>query len=226
MDEVITNMTAPVHCTGITLSASALTFNGEGTQTITATVTPDGCTDAITWSSDNETIATVENGVVTAIANGTANITATCGEYSASCTVTVSGVERNILAGVGWNSGYLRGSGGSIGASAADAYTDAIDISGLSKLIVSYTYASNPGANVNRLCFYDVEDISGTGWKSLPVTQATHPEQRVLEADIPEGAKYARLSFQLLNSGADIGFGGITIQETEGGEVIGRLVYP
>lgn len=104
-----------VPCTGITLSATELTFDGEGTQTLTATVTPDGCTDAITWESDNTSVATVDDGVVTAIANGSATITAKCGEYSASCTVAVSGIDSseeivdseidytlNALAGVQW----------------------------------------------------------------------------------------------------------------------------
>ncbi len=93
-DEYVENLTpaVPVPCTGITLSTSTLTFTAEGRQTLTATVTPDGCTDAITWESDNQSIATVVGGVVTAVANGSCNITAYCGEYSASCAVSVSGI--------------------------------------------------------------------------------------------------------------------------------------
>ena len=82
----------PVPCTGVTLSAEKLTFTAEGTQTLTATVTPNGCTDTLTWKSNNTSVATVVNGVVTAVANGSAIITATCGEHSASCTVSVSGI--------------------------------------------------------------------------------------------------------------------------------------
>lgn len=82
----------PVPCTGISLNKSALTFTAEGTQTLSATVTPDGCTDAITWESNNISVATVSDGVVTAVANGNATITAKCGEYSASCSVAVSGI--------------------------------------------------------------------------------------------------------------------------------------
>ncbi len=61
------------------------------TLALTATVLPDDATDkALTWTSDNEAVATVsEEGVVTAIAEGTATITATAGSKSASCTVTV-----------------------------------------------------------------------------------------------------------------------------------------
>lgn len=85
-------MTESVPCTGITLSAETLTFTATGTQTLTATVTPDGCTDPVTWESDNTSVATVSGGVVTAIANGSATITAKCGEYSVSCAVAVSGI--------------------------------------------------------------------------------------------------------------------------------------
>lgn len=79
-----------IPCTGITLSQTELTFAGGGNQTITATVTPINTTDAIVWTSDNTAVASVSNGVVRAIYNGTATITATCGNYSATCSVTVS----------------------------------------------------------------------------------------------------------------------------------------
>lgn len=81
-----------IPCTDITLNKSALTFNGTGQQTIIATVAPVDTTDTVKWVSNNPTIASVAYGVVTAHADGSATITATCGEYSASCTVEVSGV--------------------------------------------------------------------------------------------------------------------------------------
>ena len=43
----------------------------------------------LTWSSSDESVATVENGVVTGVGNGYATITATAGELSASCEVRV-----------------------------------------------------------------------------------------------------------------------------------------
>lgn len=94
-DEYVAALTPAeeIPCTGITLDQTTLTFTGEGTQTLTATVTPSDTTDAVTWSSDDSSIASVSNGVVTAKANGSATITATCGEYSATCAVTVSGIE-------------------------------------------------------------------------------------------------------------------------------------
>lgn len=93
VDAEFAAMALPVACTGITLNTNTLIFDGEGTQTLTTTVTPDGCTDPVTWESDNTSVATVNGGVVTAIANGSATITAKCGNHSASCSVNVSGIE-------------------------------------------------------------------------------------------------------------------------------------
>jgi len=59
---------------------------------LTAAVLPEDATDkAVTWSSDNESVATVsEDGLVTALAEGKAVITATAGDKTASCSVTVT----------------------------------------------------------------------------------------------------------------------------------------
>lgn len=84
-----------IPCTGITLDQTTLTFTAAGTQTLTATVTPSDTTDTVIWSSDAPSIASVNGGVVTAKANGSATITATCGAYSATCTVNVSGIEES-----------------------------------------------------------------------------------------------------------------------------------
>ena len=75
----------------ITLDPTTGTLLIGDTLTITATVTPDTATDkSITWTSDNEVVATVDsNGKVTAESVGTATITATAGDKSATCTITV-----------------------------------------------------------------------------------------------------------------------------------------
>ncbi len=57
--------------------------------TLTATVTPADTTDTIIWTSSDESIATVENGVVIALKSGTVIITATSGNASATCEITV-----------------------------------------------------------------------------------------------------------------------------------------
>ncbi|MGN0776752.1 MAG: CotH kinase family protein [Candidatus Ventricola sp.] len=96
-----------IPCTGITLDQTELTFDGAGAQTLTATVTPSDTTDTVVWSSDNSSIASVNGGVVTAKANGSATITATCGDYSATCIVSVSGIEAGGVTD-GLPTGYTR----------------------------------------------------------------------------------------------------------------------
>ncbi|HCG66225.1 MAG TPA: hypothetical protein DEW37_06345 [Oscillibacter sp.] len=80
--------------TGVSLDESSITLDVGGNQTLTATVAPEDATNKkVCWSSDNEAVATVsEDGVVTAVAGGTAVITATThdGLFTATCTVTVN----------------------------------------------------------------------------------------------------------------------------------------
>ena len=91
----LTVTAATVSVTGVSLDKTELSLTVGDTETLTATVAPDNATDkTVTWTSSNSTVATVDqNGVVTAVARGTAVITATAADgsgASASCTVTVS----------------------------------------------------------------------------------------------------------------------------------------
>ncbi len=81
----------PIQASGVTLNAQDMTLFIGQTDKLTATVEPANTTDAtIVWSSDNDEIAMVaEDGTVTAVSVGVANITATCGEVSTTCKVTV-----------------------------------------------------------------------------------------------------------------------------------------
>ena len=68
--------------------------------TLTATVAPEDATDkTVTWSSSDKGVATVDNnGKVTAVAAGTAIITAKAGDKEATCVVTVeypAGIEKS-----------------------------------------------------------------------------------------------------------------------------------
>ncbi len=93
---------------GITLDKSTLVLDINGSDVLHATVTPEGASQVVTWSSSDENIATVdENGTVTAHAAGVATITATTTDgsnLSAECTVTVNvplatGIELNMTEG-------------------------------------------------------------------------------------------------------------------------------
>ena len=80
--------------TGVTLDKTSLTLAPGETAELTYAITPDTATDKrVTWSSDNQAVATVADGVVTAVAPGSATITATAADGSgttASCAVTVT----------------------------------------------------------------------------------------------------------------------------------------
>lgn len=88
-----------VDVTGVSLNKTTTTLTVGDTETLTATVNPDDATNkTVTWSSSDTAVATVENGVVTAVGSGTANITATAtngtddtsDDKTATCAVTVN----------------------------------------------------------------------------------------------------------------------------------------
>lgn len=78
-----------IPATSISLSKTSISFTSISTQTLSATVTPSNSTDTVIWKSSNTAVATVSNGVVTPVKDGTCTITATAGSVSASCSVTV-----------------------------------------------------------------------------------------------------------------------------------------
>ena len=87
----------PIPVTAITLNKTETLLGVGSTETLSvSSVTPDNATDqTVTWSSDNTSVATVDasTGVVTGVAKGTANITATANDgsgVSATCAVKVS----------------------------------------------------------------------------------------------------------------------------------------
>lgn len=90
MVEVIT-LSEPIPCTGIALSQSSMTATSLGVVgTLTATLTPADTTETVTWQSSDESVAIVEAGVVTIVGVGSATITATCGNQSATCAIAAT----------------------------------------------------------------------------------------------------------------------------------------
>lgn len=84
---------APIAVTGVSLNKTETSIEAGNTETLTATVAPAAASNKnVTWTTDASAVATVSNGVVTAIAPGTAHITATTedGGFKATCTVTVT----------------------------------------------------------------------------------------------------------------------------------------
>ena len=89
----------PVKVTKITLDKTELSLEAGAKTTLTATIEPaDATIKSVVWSSSNPAVADVNpvTGEITAIADGTATVTATSSsnkEVSASCAVTVGGDE-------------------------------------------------------------------------------------------------------------------------------------
>ncbi len=79
--------------TGVTLSPTEASLIVGETTTLTPTVAPDNATDkSVTWTTSDASVATVTDGVVTAVGAGTATITVTTtdGSKTATCAVTVN----------------------------------------------------------------------------------------------------------------------------------------
>ena len=80
-----------VPVTEVLLDQSALSLKKGDTAALNATVKPDNSTKRkVTWTSDNEAVASVNDGKVTAISAGKATITAKAGDKTATCEVTVT----------------------------------------------------------------------------------------------------------------------------------------
>jgi uncharacterized protein YjdB len=92
-----TELSIVVPVTGVKLNKTSTTIGRGETEQLTATVEPDGTGSTVEWRSSDSSVATVDqSGKVTAVSAGNATITATAGEMSASCQVTVDVPLKNI----------------------------------------------------------------------------------------------------------------------------------
>ena len=88
-------VTARSAVAGIALDKTEITITEGGSETLTATLSPEGAAGTpIIWTSSDDKIATVQDGVVTAVKEGKATITAKAGDMEATCEVTVQGLPK------------------------------------------------------------------------------------------------------------------------------------
>jgi len=94
----VTVTSSNIPTTEIVLNPASLKIRPGATAEITVSFLPADHTDSpsVTWESSNTSVATVSNGVVSAVAEGQATITAKAGSLSATCAVTVADVEMMI----------------------------------------------------------------------------------------------------------------------------------
>ena len=200
-----------ISVTGVTLDKTTASVYVGDTTTLVATVTPaDATIDGITWSSDDESIATVDaSGVVTGVADGTA--TTENGGFAATCTVTVS----------------RRPSGG--GGGGSTTYTVSVDAGRNGDVTVSPTRASS-GSTVTitvdpdegyELDELTVTDASGNAVTVTKVSDTrytfTMPRSRVtvsatfvaeeplVFSDVPANAYYADAVYWAVENGVTVG---------------------
>ena len=88
---VVTVEAKTIKVTSVAVSPKTLNLEVGQTRTLTATVTPGNATDkTVTWTSSNDKVATVVDGTVAAVGEGTATITATAANGKKdTCKVTV-----------------------------------------------------------------------------------------------------------------------------------------
>jgi uncharacterized protein YjdB len=95
----------PIAVTGVTLNKASTSIVVGNTETLVPEISPAGAANKnLSWTSDNEAVASVEDGVVRAHSPGTAAITVTTvdGGFTAACAVTVE-AEAAAVSGVKLN---------------------------------------------------------------------------------------------------------------------------
>lgn len=149
--QFIVKITIPKPLTGISLSGPNEVFEGATIQ-LNVKYNPADTTDSKTaqWSSDNEGVASVKDGVITGHASGTATITCTVGSHTATHTISVK-QEPNYVDSVSIDPGAIT-----------------INVGGSAKLTASYTlkYPSRPdGVDVSThwSCNNDYITVSPDG---------------------------------------------------------------
>lgn len=97
---VVTVTAAPIRVEKIELSKTELPLFVGKTEKLTYTVNPENATDqTAVWDSSNKAVATIaDDGTVTALTEGTTDITLTIDEKTATCKVTVSVPEMESIA--------------------------------------------------------------------------------------------------------------------------------
>jgi len=122
------NVTSTTAVSAITLSQSTATLKTGENVTLTTIVEPADATDAsVTWSSSDESVATISSeGIVTAVAAGTATITATANDGSGvvgTCTVVVKAPDTMEYVDLGLPTGTLWATC-NVGSSSPEEYGD------------------------------------------------------------------------------------------------------
>lgn len=79
-----------VPCTGLSFASDTITITGYTPVEVQYTLTPSNTTDEVIWTSSDTSVVTVDDGELTVVGIGTSVLTAECGIYKATATVSVN----------------------------------------------------------------------------------------------------------------------------------------
>ncbi|MBQ0093198.1 MAG: Ig-like domain-containing protein [Bacteroidales bacterium] len=161
-----------VPITGLSIDKTSLILGKGETESLTAIFYPDDATSKkITWSSDNESIATIDQeGKVTAVKEGSATITVTTmdGGYKATCSVTVKSAGPVVPEAVDLGLS-VKWASFNIGASKPEEYGGYYQWAGLEDV-------TSTSINLNwNNCPYHTGSNEDTGWtKYIPSNKSSY----------------------------------------------------
>lgn len=163
-----------IPCTGLSLSISTISFTTLGsTQSIIATKTPTNTTDNVLWDTSDASVATVSsNGVVTAVGEGAATITATCGTQTATCSISIVNEPEYVL--VANYNPYRRGSG-----------NHAATVERKTAASTSYHILAANNANTSVLPVEDKDGQDTGNWRFVPLVLPMGATGMVISSEYP-----------------------------------------
>lgn len=179
-----------ISVTGVTISDKNVTVKANNSVLITATVEPSDATNKYcVWSSDNPTIATVDNGRIRGMSEGNCTITVTTndGGFTDTCSVTVEAAEmtnQDLTSSVGFETGWITNEGTFKSSASGSRSTGYLDIEGATVIGVKI---NNTNTEINAIHFYD----SDQNWISVqgPIGNS---DRNFINAIVPSNAKYVR----------------------------------
>ena len=194
----------------VALDKTSLDLYVGGTAALTATVEPGNATNPeVVWSTSNPSIATVDgNGNVTAVGDGAATITASAGDASAECVVTVST--------------YVPPANPSYRITIADAAHGTVTADPAAArqgTTVTLTVTPEEGYAVDEIIVTDFfgsrvevsRNSNGTYSFVMPYSQVevdvtfTRTEEPIRFTDVPEGAYYCDAVYWAVENGVTVG---------------------
>lgn len=154
----------PTPVTGIILDKTTLSLGVGETGNLTATLTPQGATGTVTWTSANTAIATVADGVVTGVSVGTTTVTATCEGFTGTCAITVTGTTVNPSESLQGSNYYIFSLDGVSATSIQSKIVADLRPDDVTKFLYIWDETYNAGTSVGPNFYGHVE-----GWTSLVV---------------------------------------------------------